>query len=153
VVVSAVGIYSVFLRWNLVGNVLGFVLAHSVLAIPLVVITVSASLRVFDTRLEQAAASLGASPLKTFRTVTLPGIRAGVLAGAFLAFLTSFDETAISLFLATPEVRTLPVEIYGGITRFIDPTVAAASTLVFLITAAGVMTAALLPRRTLNDAI
>jgi putative spermidine/putrescine transport system permease protein len=133
-VVAAIGIYSVFLRWHLTGTFVGFLAAHTALAVPYVIVPVASALRGFDRRLESAAASLGATPWSTFRRVTLPLILPSVLAGMFFAFATSLDETVVSLFLVSPDYRTLPVQIFTSITRDVDPTVAAASTIVFAIT-------------------
>lgn len=136
VVVAAIGIYRVYLDWNLTGSTVGFVLAHTSLALPLVILTVTASLRTMDRSLENAAASLGAGPWATFSVVTLPLILPGVLAGALFALTTSFDEVVVSIFLATFDKTTLPVQIYTNVTREIDPTAAAASTMIFLATSA-----------------
>jgi putative spermidine/putrescine transport system permease protein len=133
-VVLAIGIYAVYLDAHLVGTVTGFVLAHTMLAIPFVLIAVQASLEVFDRRLETAAASLGAGRLTVFRTVTLPLILPGILSGALFAFITSFDEIIVALFITSPYLKTLPVQIYTSITRDADPTVAAVGTLLFLAT-------------------
>ncbi|WP_411036345.1 ABC transporter permease [Shinella sp. BYT-45] len=133
-VVLAIGIYAVYLDTHLVGAVTGFVLAHTMLAIPFVLIAVQASLEVFDRRLETAAASLGAGRLTVFRTVTLPLILPGILSGALFAFITSFDEIIVALFITSPYLKTLPVQIYTSITRDADPTVAAVGTLLFLAT-------------------
>ncbi len=133
-VVLAVGIYAVYLDAQLVGTWAGYVLAHTLLAIPFVVIAVGANLAVFDTRLETAAASLGASRLKTFLTVTLPLILPGILSGALFAFVTSFDEVIVSLFITSPQLKTLPVQIFSSMTRDADPTVAAVGSLIFLFT-------------------
>ncbi|WP_377295232.1 ABC transporter permease [Rhizobium sp. SG2393] len=133
-VVLAIGIYAVYLDAHLVGTVTGFVLAHTMLAIPFVLIAVQASLEVFDRRLETAAASLGAGRLTVFRTVTLPLILPGLLSGALFAFITSFDEVIVALFITSPYLKTLPVQIYASITRDADPTVAAVGTLLFLAT-------------------
>jgi putative spermidine/putrescine transport system permease protein len=133
-VVIAVGMYYVFLRWQLTESFVGFVMAHTVLAIPIVVITVGASLQSFDMQLVRASQSLGAGPLTTFRTVTLPLILPGVLAGALFAFLTSFDESIVALFLSGPNMRTLPIEIFLSVTSSLDPTIAAASTVLLVLT-------------------
>jgi len=133
-VVLAIGIYAVYLDTHLVGTTTGFVLAHTMLAIPFVLITVSASLEVFDKRLETAAASLGASRLTTFRTITLPLIAPGLLSGLLFAFVTSFDEIIVALFITSPYLKTLPVQIFTSITRDADPTVAAVGTILFLAT-------------------
>ncbi len=133
-VVLAVGIYAVYLDTRLVGTMTGFVLAHTMLAVPFVIIAVSASLEVFDKRLETAAASLGASRLTAFRTVTLPLIAPGILSGLLFAFVTSFDEIIVALFITSPYLKTLPVQIFSSITRDADPTVAAVGTLLFIVT-------------------
>lgn len=133
-VVLAIGIYAVYLNFQLVGTTLGFVIAHTMLAVPFVLIAVSASLEVFDVRLETAAASLGANRLTTFRTITLPLIAPGILSGLLFAFVTSFDEIIVALFITSPYLKTLPVQIYTSITRDADPTVAAVGTIIFLAT-------------------
>ncbi|MGY1746547.1 ABC transporter permease [Blastococcus sp. SYSU D00695] len=142
-IIVAIGIFSVFLKWGLTQTSTGYVLAHTALAIPMVVIAVSASLSTFDQQLLRAAHSLGAGPLATFRQVTLPLIAPGVLTGALFAFLTSFDEAIVSLFLSGPFARTLPVQIYQSVTAEIDPTIAAASTLLVAITTTLLVVAAL----------
>lgn len=133
-VVLAIGIYAVYLDAQLVGTLPGFVLAHTILGLPFVLIAVSASLEVFDKRLETAAASLGAGALTTFRTVTLPLIAPGILSGLLFAFATSFDEIIVSLFITSPYLKTLPVQIFSSITRDADPTVAAVGTILLIAT-------------------
>jgi putative spermidine/putrescine transport system permease protein len=133
-VVLAIGIYAVYLDYQLVGTTTGFVIAHTMLAVPFVMIAVSASLEVFDVRLETAAASLGASRFTTFRTVTLPLNAPGILSGLLFAFVTSFDEIIVALFITSPYLKTLPVQIFTSITRDADPTVAAVGTIIFLST-------------------
>ena len=128
VIIVGLGIYLVFLRWHLNGTFLGFVLAHSAMALPFFVIPVVASLQTFDRSLERASASLGAGPLATFFQVTFPSIRPAVLSGMFLAFLASFDELVLALFLQSPAFFTLPVVLYRRTTDSIDPTVAAVAT-------------------------
>ena len=142
-VVLAIGVYAVYLNYQLVGTTLGFVIAHTMLAIPFVIIAVSASLEVFDVRLETAAASLGANRFTTFRTITLPLIAPGILSGLLFAFVTSFDEIIVALFITSPYLKTLPVQIFTSITRDADPTVAAVGTIIFLATSL-IITAGLL---------
>jgi putative spermidine/putrescine transport system permease protein len=132
-IVTAVAMYKSFALWGLSGTVLGMVLAHSSLALPFVVIYVVAILQKMDWRLEQAARSLGASPRRAFFHVTLPVIVPGVFVGAFFAFLTSFDEVVVSLFLAGSRAVTLPVQMWNGIRFEINPTVAAVSVVLLLI--------------------
>lgn len=135
-IVVAVALFAAFLNWQLVGTQAGFVIAHTVLAIPFVIVSVSASLRGFDRDLELAASAMGAGPLTTFRLVTLPLVLPGVLSGAVFAFVTSFDEVVVALYLATPVIRTLPVTMYTSTTAETDPTIAAASTVILSVTTA-----------------
>ena len=134
VIVVSIGTYAIYLRLNLLGTTTGFVLAHSVLALPFVIISVSASLQGFDRRLEDAAAICGANRWATFRTVTLPLVAPGVMSGALFAFATSFDEVVVSLFIQSPYLQTLPVRMYSSVTRDTDPTIAAAATLILALT-------------------
>jgi putative spermidine/putrescine transport system permease protein len=136
VVIVGVAVFAIYLRWHLSGTIRGFVLAHTALAIPFVIITVTSSLRTFDRRLELAAQNLGANPLGTFRQVTLPLILPGVLSGALFAFITSFDEVVVAVFVQSPDVRTLPVQMFTSVTREVDPTIAAASTMILALTTA-----------------
>ncbi|MFD1933702.1 ABC transporter permease [Nonomuraea mangrovi] len=140
-VVLAIGTYAVFLKLQLVGTLVGFVMAHTVLALPFVIIPVTASLRGFDRRLEDAAASLGASRWTAFRSVTLPLVAPGVASGALFAFVTSFDEVVVSLFIQSPYLQTLPVKMYASVTRETDPTIAAAATMIIVLTTTLVLVA------------
>lgn len=132
-ILIAIGLYSVFMRLNMLGSLLGFVVAHTVVALPLVVINVMAALSTFDPKLEQAAESLGAGRRVTFFKITLPLIMPGVLAGAVFAFVTSFDEIIISFFIQSPRLQTLPVKMFQSVTQDSDPTVAAVAVLMMLI--------------------
>jgi putative spermidine/putrescine transport system permease protein len=113
------------------------VLAHLVLCVPYVVRVTLPVLQRLDPALEEAARNLGASPAATFLLVTLPAIRPGVIAAATLAFIVSFDEIDLAIFLADPRAPTLPVTIYSAIQLGIDPTVGAVSALLVLLAAAG----------------
>ncbi|MET8352127.1 ABC transporter permease [Micromonospora sp. NPDC005206] len=135
-VIVGLAVYAAFLRLGLTQTTLGFVLVHTALAVPFVVINVSAALVSFDRRLEMAASGLGAGRLSTCFRVTLPIIAPSVLAGALFAFITSFDEVVTSIFLAGPELTTLPVQMWSGVRVQIDPTVAAVSTMLLLVTLA-----------------
>jgi putative spermidine/putrescine transport system permease protein len=127
-VVFALAVYNVGLATGLTQTTAGFVISHTVLAIPYVTISVAASLASFNSQIDKAAMSLGASPWQTFWKVTLPIISPGVAAGALFAFVTSWDEVVIGNFLAGPELTTLPVLMWQGVRVTIDPTVAALST-------------------------
>lgn len=132
-ILIAIGLYSVFMRLNLLGSLPGFVVSHTVVALPLVIINVMAALSTFDPKLEQAANSLGAGSWVTFRKITLPLILPGVMAGAVFAFVTSFDEIIISFFIQSPRLQTLPVKMFQSVTQDSDPTVAAVAVLMMLI--------------------
>jgi putative spermidine/putrescine transport system permease protein len=131
VIIAACGIFAVFRIWGLIGTFSGLILAHTALAIPFVVVTVSASLRTVDRRLEQAARGLGASSWVAFRRITLPLILPGVLSGALFALVTSLDEVIVSLFISTAQVRPLAVQMWSDVRGAIDPTIAAISTMLF----------------------
>ncbi len=129
VVIIAVGMFFFFAKLSLLNSYLGLVLAHALLGVPFVVITVVAVLKSYDTNLTRAAVSLGASPLLAFCKFTLPLIAPGVFSGALFAFATSFDEVVVTLFLASPTQRTLPIQMFAGIRENLDPTIAAAATI------------------------
>jgi putative spermidine/putrescine transport system permease protein len=146
-IIVAVGTYYVYAGFGMVGRPVALVVAHTCLAVPFVVINVAAGLAGVDRRLEQAALSLGATPLGAFRQVTLPLIRPGLLAGAIFAFVTSFDELLVALFLSGTTAVTLPRRMWEQIQFAIDPTIAAASTLLILLTTTLMLGAELLRRR------
>lgn len=146
-IVAAVAVYSAFLDAHLVGTRLGFVLAHTALGLPFVIVTVSGALRTVDRRLELASAGLGAGPWATFRRVTLPLMMPGVLSGAVFAFVTSFDEVVFALFLQSPTLRTLPVKMFTSVTAEVDPTIAAASSLIITVTTALLLAPTLFRRK------
>lgn len=118
---------------GLQGSFLGLVAAHSVLTTPFVIRLVMASLSEFDPAVEEAARNLGAGWWRTFLQVTLPLIRPGVLAGAVFAFIISFDELVVTLFLAGPDMTTLPVRIYTFVEFSSEPTISAISTLLIVV--------------------
>jgi spermidine/putrescine transport system permease protein len=133
----------IFFFWIGLGRGLhAMLLGHVALAIPYVVIVVSARLRAFDPTLEEAARSLGASRWQTFRYVTLPFLSPGIIAAALFAFAVSFDQFVISYFLAVPGVSTLPVEIYTAIRKGFTPEINAISTIVILLSMTILLTVA-----------
>lgn len=134
VIITAIAIYRLYASVHLIGSKWALVLAHTVLAIPVVVIPVMASLRGLDPSLEHAAMVLGASPLTTFLRVTVPLIRPGILSGALFAFITSFDELVVTIFIAGSTAITLTKQMWDGIRTEIDPTIAAVSTLLIALT-------------------
>jgi putative spermidine/putrescine transport system permease protein len=132
-IIIAVAFYSSFARFGIVGTKIGLIVAHTILTLPFVVINVSAVIQKMDWRIVDAARSLGADPRTAFLKVTLPSILPGVLAGAVFAFLTSFDEIVVALFIAGIDSVTLPVQMWNGIRFEISPAVAAASSIVLAI--------------------
>jgi putative spermidine/putrescine transport system permease protein len=123
------------------------VIAHSVLALPLVTVTVASSLRTLDRNLEHAANTLGAGPWRTFRYVVFPAIVPGIMAAALFAFITSWDEVVIALFLTGPSFRTLPTLMWIQIGSEIDPTIAVVATLQIAVTTLALGLALLSRRR------
>jgi len=147
IVIVALGSYFFYSPLGLSSSLLGLSLAHAALGAPFVLVTVSATLTGFDANLARAAASLGASPLTVFRRVTLPVIAPGVISGALFAFVTSFDEVVVALFLTGPSQRTLPRQMFDGIRENISPTILAAATLLILLAVTLLLTAEFLRRR------
>jgi len=128
-ILVAIGIFQFFARLGLNNTMTGIVLAHSVMALPLVVITVASGLRGYDMNQEMVARSLGASRPWAFLTVTVPQIKIAIISGALLAFITSLDEVVISLFIAGGENATLTKRMFNALRDELDPTIAAISTL------------------------
>jgi putative spermidine/putrescine transport system permease protein len=129
IIIVAVAVYAFFSRLHLTDTLVGVVIGHTIVAVPFVILAVSASLRGFDENMERAARVLGASPLKTFFKVTFPLIKPGVISGAMFAFIRSFDETVVSIFLCSIEVKTLPKRMWEGIRTEVTPIIASVSTL------------------------
>lgn len=128
-IITAIAIYFLFARLGLIGSPLGLLIAHTLLAVPKVVVIVAAALKGFDRTLERASMSLGAGPWVTFCRVTYPGIRPAVMAAALFSFLTSFDELILSMFITGPTAVTLPKLMWDAVRLEMDPTIAAASSL------------------------
>jgi putative spermidine/putrescine transport system permease protein len=147
IVITAVAVYFFFVEIGLVGTYLGLILAHTALASPFVVITVTATLEGFDMTMLRAAASLGASQVTAFRRVMLPIIFPGVASGGLFAFATSFDEIVVALFLAAPEQRTLPRQIFSGVREYVSPAIAAVATILIFVSVTLLATVELLRRR------
>ncbi|NTJ43714.1 ABC transporter permease [Agrobacterium larrymoorei] len=126
-VVLGVGMQVLLSRFGLTNSYIGVIIAHTVVAVPFVVVSVSGALAGIDGRVELAAESLGASPTTVFRRVTLPLAMPGVLSGAVLAFATSLDEVVLTLFVAGPNQRTLAREMFSSIRENISPAIAAAA--------------------------
>jgi putative spermidine/putrescine transport system permease protein len=132
-VVYALGVYRLFITLHLLDTYLGVTLAHAVTAIPYVVITISAALAGFDPALLRAARGLGASQAQALRYVLLPAISPGLVSGAILAFMHSWDEIVIVLFVASRSIVTVPRRIWDGINDQLDPAIAAVATIMVVI--------------------
>jgi len=146
-IISAAAMFFFFSRINLTQTYLGVILAHTALGIPFVVITVTATLSSFDHSLTRASASLGAGPVRTFFKVILPLVTPGVVSGALFAFITSFDEVVVVLFVSGPEQRTIPIQMWSGIREQISPTILAVATMMVTLSILLLTTLELLRRR------
>jgi len=129
VVVFAVGVYALSLKLGLGGTLIGFVLAHLVLALPFSVISISGALESFDTAIEDAAILCGAGVWEARWRVTIPAIRHGIFSAAIFSFLVSWDEVVVAIFMASPTLQTLPVRIWTVLRQDLTPVIAAASSL------------------------
>jgi putative spermidine/putrescine transport system permease protein len=147
IIISAIGMFFFYTKIGLAGTFIGLVLAHTALATPFVVITVTATLTSFDRTLMRAGESLGASPTTVFFKVVLPLILPGMISGALFAFVTSFDEVIAVIFIASPEQNTLPRQMFSGIRELISPTITAAATVLIVISTLMLITVELLRRR------
>ena len=147
IVITGVAVFFLYSLVGLSNSYPGIIFAHTVLATPFVVIVVTATLMGFDHTLTRAAAGLGAAPVRTFFKVTLPLILPGVLSGGLFAFVTSWDEVVVVLFIASPEQRTLPKQMFSGIREIISPTITAAASVLIVISIVFLTTVGLLRRR------
>lgn len=146
-VILAIGLYPVMLELGLLRSHAAAIIAHTVVGMPLVFITVMASLRSGDGKLELAAMTLGATPWQTFWKVTFPAIRPGIAVGGILAFASSFDELMLSLFLTGATTRTLPRLLWEQMSDFLTPVIAAAATLIVAFSMLLLLLAVILERK------
>ncbi|MGK0256083.1 MAG: putative spermidine/putrescine transport system permease protein [Arcobacteraceae bacterium] len=128
-IILATGMYFFYSYTGLLNTYTGIIIAHAILGVPFVVINVLTSLNAYDKNLTKASYSLGANPVSTFFNITFPIIRPGIISGGLFAFITSFDEVVIIIFLASPEQGTIPKQMFSGLREQISPTILAASTL------------------------
>ncbi|MBF9058586.1 ABC transporter permease subunit [Rhodobacterales bacterium HKCCSP123] len=145
-IISAAGMYFFYSRIGLQGTYWGVVLAHAALGIPFVIITVTATLVGFDRSLTRAAASLGANPVTTFFRIQMPLILPGVISGGLFAFITSFDEVVVVIFVGSAAQQTLPWQMFTGLREQISPTILAVATILVVISI-GLLTVVELLRR------
>lgn len=146
-IIIAVSLFYLFAGVGLVGTTIGLAIGHTVLAVPYVVVTVVAILKQYDERLDQAAYTLGASKAKTFRYVTFPLLKSGLVAAFMFAFVISFDELTIALFLAGGQMTTLPRQMWDNALLQVSPTLAAVATLVLLFMTAIILFSEYMRRR------
>ena len=147
VIVSALGMFFFYSSIGLTGTIAGLILAHTALATPFVVITVTATLTSFDRTLMRAGESLGATPATVFFKVVMPLILPGMISGALFAFVTSFDEVIAVIFIAGPEQRTLPRQMFSGIRELISPTITAAASVLIVVSTILLIVVEMLRRR------
>jgi putative spermidine/putrescine transport system permease protein len=146
-IISASGMYFFYSRIGLQGTYLGVVLAHAVLGVPFVIITVTATLVGFDKSLTRAAANMGAGPIRTFFKIQMPLILPGVISGGLFAFITSFDEVVVVLFVGSAGQKTLPWQMFTGLREQISPTILAVATILIAMSILLLTTLELLRRR------
>ena len=146
-IISGVSIFVFMAKVGLAATHTGIVFAHIILGTPFVVITVTATLSGFDHSVTRAAASLGSNPVNTFMKITLPLILPGVISGGLFAFVTSFDEVVVVLFLAGLENTTIPIQMWTGLREQLSPTILAVATCLILLSTLILVTAELLRRR------
>jgi len=147
VIITAAAIFGAFRVWGLYGTLSGLILAHTVLTIPFVLSTTLASLRMVDRALESAALTLGATPWRAFRRITFPLILPGVLSGFLFALVISFDELTVSLFISTPDVRPITVQMWSDVRGSVDPTITAIASSLFLFTLTVMLIETVMSRR------
>lgn len=146
-VVSALAYYGFLAKLRLVGTIPGMIIAHSALAIPVAFLVISAAFKGFDRNLERAAMGLGAGPLRTFLLVTLPVVKPGIAVGALFAFLSSFNEAVVAIFIAGRNASTLPKKMFESIRLESDPVIAVVATLLTGAVLAGTLVPLVLRRR------
>lgn len=144
VVIVAVALYAAFLRLGLNGTLPGFVIAHLIVALPFSIITITGALETFDPSIEDAAILCGASPWEARLRVTLPAISHGLFSAAIFSFLISWDEVVLAIFMASPNLQTLPVKVWTTLRQDLTPVIAAASTLLVALTVLLMVAAALI---------
>lgn len=147
IIITATGLFFFYSWTGLAGSYVGVIMAHATLGIPFVIITVTATLVGFDHSLTRAAASLGASPTTAFFRITMPLILPGVISGALFAFVTSFDEVVVVLFVAAHDQQTIPRQMWNGIREQISPAILAVATILVVVSIALLTTVELLRRR------
>jgi putative spermidine/putrescine transport system permease protein len=132
-IIFAIAIYGLFLKLGLNGTFIGLIITHTILALPFVVINITNSLRAVDVAIENAALSCGANPFTVFWRITLPLIKAGAASGAVFAFIVSWDEVIVAIFVTDPSTVTLPIKIWSSLRLDLSPVIAAVSTILLVL--------------------
>lgn len=146
-IITATGLFFFYSKTGLAHTYIGIIMAHATLGIPFVIITVTATMVGFDHSLSRAALNLGATPITVFREITLPLILPGVISGALFAFVTSFDEVVVVLFVAAFDQQTIPRQMWNGIREQISPTILAVATILVIFSILLLTTVEILRRR------
>ncbi len=147
IIITATGLFFFYSATGLANTYAGIIMAHATLGIPFVIITVTATLVGFDHSLTRAAANLGATPTTTFFKITMPLILPGVISGALFAFVTSFDEVVVVLFVAAHDQQTIPRQMWNGIREQISPAILSVATILVIFSIVLLATVELLRRR------
>ncbi len=147
-ILTAAALFGIYRGMGLNGTLTGLIIGHVIITMPYVIATVSSALRTLDSRLEDAASTLGAPPFTAFRRITLPLLLPAVLSGLLFAAVASFDELIVSLFVGTARVRPVPVQMWSNIRGDVDPTIAAIASLCFGVALIALILEWMLRRRT-----
>jgi putative spermidine/putrescine transport system permease protein len=146
-IISASAIFFSAAKFGIASSYIGVILAHIILGTPFVVITVTATLSGFDDSITRAASSLGSNPTNTFFKITMPLIFPGIISGALFAFVTSFDEVVVILFVGGPQQTTIPVQMWIGLREQLSPTIMAVATCLIIMSTCILIATELLRRR------
>ena len=146
-IISASAIFLSAAKFGIASSYTGVILAHIILGTPFVVITVTATLSGFDDSITRAASSLGSNPTNTFFKITMPLIFPGIISGALFAFVTSFDEVVVILFVGGPQQTTIPVQMWIGLREQLSPTIMAVATCLIIMSTCILIATELLRRR------
>ena len=151
IILVAIGLFYFYVQFNMVNSILGLVLGHSLVAMPLVLIIVLSALKNYDMNQEKVARSLGASRSRAFIEITLPQIKFSLVSAGLISFLTSFDEIIISLFVAGGDNSTITRSMFLALRDQIDPTIAAISTILIIISSGLLIASQMISGKTRSD--
>jgi len=138
-IIIAIGLYFLYVKAHIVGTMVGLVIGHTLIALPFTILVLTAGLQGIDERLEWAAQNLGATQFQTFTKITIPMLWPSIVASLIFCFIESFDDIILSMFLSSVSKPTLPVQIWISVQQWMDPTIAAVSVILLLITIVGLL--------------